>query len=339
MKNLFSRFKNRSDSNTPETPTDKTGDSPSEIAIEANNKTWMQRLRSGLSKTSKHLQTLFSGHQLSDEWYEELETALLMADVGVDASTRLLEELQKKVKENKLTDLSLVKQTLRTILIEWLSPLERSFLQQTHRPNVVMIAGVNGAGKTTSIGKLTHYCQQQKLSVLLSASDTFRAAATEQLAIWAERNQVHVISQQNGDPAAIAFDAVQAATARNIDVVFVDTAGRLPTQLHLMEELKKIQRVLGKANSDAPHETLLILDGSMGQNALAQIKAFDDALQLTGLIITKLDGTAKGGIVVALAAGIKHRPIPVYFVGLGEGIYDMQPFSAQEYANALLGDL
>jgi fused signal recognition particle receptor len=202
------------------------------------------------------------------------------------------------------------------------------------QPLVIMIAGVNGAGKTTTIGKLAKHLQAHGQSVLLAAGDTFRAAAREQLAIWGERNDVAVIAQASGDPAAVAFDAVQAARARGTDVVMVDTAGRLPTQLHLMDELKKIKRVIGKAMEGAPHEVLLVIDGNTGQNALAQVKAFDDALGLTGLVVTKLDGTAKGGV---LAAIVKNRRIPVYFIGVGEAIDDLQPFVAAEFVDALLG--
>jgi fused signal recognition particle receptor len=202
---------------------------------------------------------------------------------------------------------------------------------------VVMIAGVNGAGKTTSIGKLAYTFQQQGASVLLAAGDTFRAAAREQLMQWGARNNVTVIAQDGGDPAAVAFDAVNAGRARGAAVVMVDTAGRLPTQLHLMEELKKIRRVIGKADGNAPHEVLLVIDGNTGQNALAQIRAFDAAVNLTGLVVTKLDGTAKGGTLAAVAAGSQGvRPVPVYWIGVGEGLEDLQPFVADEFANALL---
>jgi fused signal recognition particle receptor len=198
----------------------------------------------------------------------------------------------------------------------------------------MMIAGVNGAGKTTTIGKLAKHMQVHQQSVILAAGDTFRAAAREQLMVWGQRNNITVIAQESGDPAAVAFDAVASGKARKTDVVMVDTAGRLPTQLHLMEELKKIKRVIGKGMDDAPHEVLLVIDGNTGQNALTQVKAFDDALGLTGLIITKLDGTAKGGVLAAIA---KNRPIPVYFIGVGEQIEDLQAFKASEFVEALLG--
>jgi fused signal recognition particle receptor len=214
-----------------------------------------------------------------------------------------------------------------------LQPLERALVVGQAKPTVIMVTGVNGAGKTTSIGKLTRHLADSGATVLLAAADTFRAAAREQLGVWADRNTVEIISQQGGDPAAVSFDAVAAGKARGRDVVLVDTAGRLPTQLHLMEELRKIKRVIQKADPTAPHEVLLVIDGNTGQNALAQVRAFDDALQLTGLIVTKLDGTAKGGVLAAIA---RERPIPVYFIGIGEKLEDLQTFSAREFAQALL---
>ncbi|MBV8636260.1 MAG: signal recognition particle-docking protein FtsY, partial [Burkholderiaceae bacterium] len=226
-----------------------------------------------------------------------------------------------------------VKTALRTLLIDLLTPLQKPLELGRHQPLVMMITGVNGAGKTTTIGKLAKHMQAHHQSVLLAAGDTFRAAAREQLTVWGQRNNVTVIAQESGDPAAVAFDAINSAKARNIDVVMVDTAGRLPTQLHLMEELKKIKRVVSKAMDSAPHEVLLIIDGNTGQNALTQVKAFDDALGLTGLVVTKLDGTAKGGILAAIA---RTRPLPVYFIGVGESIEDLQPFNATEFVDALL---
>jgi len=252
----------------------------------------------------------------------------------MDATQYLLDNLRRKVKEDKLLDAAAVKVALKGLLVDLLRPLEKPLELGRHEPLVMMIAGVNGAGKTTTIGKLAKHMQQHEQSVLLAAGDTFRAAAREQLMVWGQRNNVTVISQQSGDPAAVAFDAVQSGKARGVDVVMVDTAGRLPTQLHLMEELKKIKRVIGKGLEDAPHEIVLVIDGNTGQNALAQVKAFDDALELTGLVITKLDGTAKGGILAAIA---RTRPVPVYFIGVGEKLEDLQPFSADEFAEALLG--
>jgi fused signal recognition particle receptor len=304
------------------------------VTPDEQKKTWMTRLKAGLSKTSSNLTTLFVGAKIDDALYEELESALLMSDAGVDATQFVLEALKRKVKNEKLTEAAQVKTALRALLIEMLTPLQKPLVLGRHQPLVMMIAGVNGAGKTTTIGKLAKHLQAHQQSVLLAAGDTFRAAAREQLTVWGQRNNVAVISQDSGDPAAVAFDAVHSAQARNINVVMVDTAGRLPTQLHLMEELKKIKRVIGKGLPEAPHEILLVIDGNTGQNALMQVKAFDDALGLTGLVVTKLDGTAKGGVLAAIA---RARPIPVYFIGVGEQIEDLQPFSAQEFVEALLG--
>ena len=295
-------------------------------------RSWFNRLKAGLSKTSSSLTTLFVGARIDEDLYEELETALLVSDAGVEATQFLLDGLKRKVKEEKLTEAEQVKQALKSLLLDLLTPLQKPLELGRHQPMVMMIAGVNGAGKTTTIGKLAKHLQQHQQSVILAAGDTFRAAAREQLAIWGERNNVTVIAQESGDPAAVAFDAVASAKARGTNVVMVDTAGRLPTQLHLMEELKKIKRVIGKGMDGAPQEVLLIIDGNTGQNALAQVKAFDETLSLTGLIITKLDGTAKGGIIAAIA---KTRPIPVYFIGVGEQIEDLQPFNAKEFVDAL----
>ena len=295
---------------------------------------WLTRLKTGLSKTSSNLTTLFVGARIDDDLFEELESALLMADAGIDATGFLLEELKRRVKERKLTEAAQVKTALRELMIILLTPLQKPLMLGRYQPLVMMITGVNGAGKTTTIGKLAKHLQAHRQSVLLAAGDTFRAAAREQLTIWGDRNNVSVISQESGDPAAVAFDAVHSATAKGINVVMVDTAGRLPTQLHLMEELKKIKRVIAKGMATAPHEVLLVIDGNTGQNALTQVKAFDDALGLTGLVVTKLDGTAKGGVLAAIA---RSRPIPVYFIGIGEQIEDLQPFNAEEFVTALLG--
>jgi fused signal recognition particle receptor len=300
----------------------------------AQKQSWLTRLRTGLSKTSAGLTGIFVRTKIDDELYEELETALLMSDAGVEATEFLLGALHEKVRTQRLTDPQQVKSALRELIVDLLKPLQKSLMLGRAQPLVMMIAGVNGAGKTTSIGKLAKHLQRFDQSVLLAAGDTFRAAAREQLAIWGERNKVTVVSQEGGDPAAVIFDAVSAARARKIDVVMADTAGRLPTQLHLMEELRKVKRVIGKAFDGAPHEVLLVIDANTGQNALAQVKAFDDALSLTGLIVTKLDGTAKGGILAAIA---RQRPVPVYFIGVGEKVEDLQPFNAEEFADALLG--
>ncbi len=304
----------------------------------ASSGSWLGRLRRGLSRTGQSLGGLFTGVKVDETLFEELETALIMADAGVEATEKLLAELRARVKRQRIEQPEAVRAALRDILAEHLKVLEKPFVVGEAAPMVVMIAGVNGAGKTTSIGKLAHALRERQASVLLAAGDTFRAAAREQLVAWGARNGVTVIAQEGGDPAAVAFDAVNAGRARSADVVLVDTAGRLPTQLHLMEELKKIKRVIGKADAAAPHEVLLVVDGNTGQNALAQIRAFDAALGLTGLVVTKLDGTAKGGTLAAVAAGSQGvRPVPVYWIGVGEGMQDLQPFVAAEFADALLG--
>ncbi|MBV2162728.1 MAG: signal recognition particle-docking protein FtsY [Comamonas sp.] len=294
----------------------------------------MARLKAGLRKTGSSITTVFTGTRIDDALYEELEDALLMADTGVKATEALLQDLKRRVKDAKATDPAAVKGLLADALADMLQPLEKSIVIGAHQPTVIMVAGVNGAGKTTSIGKLTKFLADHDQQVLLAAADTFRAAAREQLGVWATRNTVEIVSQEGGDPAAVSFDAVTAGKARGKDVVLVDTAGRLPTQLHLMEELKKIKRVVTKADASAPHEVLLVIDGNTGQNALHQVKAFDAALGLTGLIVTKLDGTAKGGVLAAIA---QEKPIPVYFIGVGEQVQDLQTFNAREFAQALLG--
>ncbi|MCE1249260.1 MAG: signal recognition particle-docking protein FtsY, partial [Comamonadaceae bacterium] len=294
---------------------------------------WMERPKAGLRKTGSSIATVFTGTKIDDALYEELEEALLMADAGVKATEHLLQDLKRRVKEAKATEPAAVKTLLADALADLLRPLEKPLCIGAQQPTVIMVAGVNGAGKTTSIGKLTKHLADSGQSVLLAAADTFRAAAREQLGVWATRNTVEIVSQEGGDPAAVSFDAVSAGRARGKDVVLVDTAGRLPTQLHLMQELQKIKRVLTKADASAPHEVLLVIDGNTGQNALAQVRAFDDALQLTGLIVTKLDGTAKGGVLAAIA---QERPLPVYFIGVGERVQDLETFNAREFAQALL---
>ena len=312
---------------------------PPEPAV-APRARWLDRLRSGLRKTGSSIATVFTGTRIDEDLYEALEGALLMADAGVKATEYLLQDLRSRVKAAKVTEPAAVKALLADALTELLAPLERGLVVGQHKPTVIMVVGVNGAGKTTSIGKLTRHLAEAGQTVLLAAADTFRAAAREQLAVWADRNRVEIVSQQDGDPAAVSFDAVSAAKARGRDVVIADTAGRLPTQLHLMAELQKIQRVIAKADVGAPHEVLLVVDGNTGQNALAQVKAFDTALGLTGLVITKLDGTAKGGVLAAIALWGRERAagaVPVYFIGVGEQLEDLQTFSAREFAQALLG--
>ena len=298
---------------------------------------WAARLKQGLASTrnqlNRQLTGLFGGHKKIDEaLYEELETVLLSCDVGVAATTHLIDDIRLRAKRGKFTEPIELQSALREALLELLAPLAQPLDTTRQRPFVIMLAGVNGAGKTTSIGKLAKYFQAQGQSVLLAAGDTFRAAAREQLMVWGERNNVVVITQESGDAAAVVFDAVQAAKARGIDIVLADTAGRLPTQLHLMAEIRKIKKVIDKALPGAPHETLLVLDANTGQNAIAQVAAFDAALDVSGLVLTKLDGTAKGGVIAAIA---RQKPIPIRFIGVGEKLDDLRPFDAAEFVNAL----
>ena len=342
------------------------------VAAAPERQRWLDKLASGLRKTGSNISSVFTGTQIDDALYDNLESALLMADTGVKATEYLLADVKRRVAASGVTNPVAVKNILTESLSQLLKPLEQALVIGAQQPTVIMVAGVNGAGKTTSIGKLTKHLASSGASVLLAAADTFRAAAREQLAVWADRNTVEIISKEGGDPAAVAFDAVTAGKARGKDVVLVDTAGRLPTQLHLMEELKKIKRIIAKADAEqapgrpkpasapsgdsevreatsvganlAPHEILLVIDGNTGQNALAQVKAFDEALQLTGLVVTKLDGTAKGGVLAAIAlwaqerqaAGPNVRAVPVYFIGVGEQLDDLETFHAREFAQALL---
>ena len=297
---------------------------------------WRERLRAGLARTRAQwggkLKAIFASGKVDDELLESLETLLLTSDVGMEATQYLLDALKASAKRHGLDTPEAIQQALADALHELLLPLEQPLVVDERRPFIIMVAGVNGAGKTTSIGKLAKYFQSQGLSVLLAAGDTFRAAAREQLQAWGERNGVAVIAQESGDPAAVVFDAISAARARKIDIVLADTAGRLPTQLHLMEEIAKVRRVIQKAEPGGPHETLLVLDANIGQNALAQVKAFDKSIQLTGLIVTKLDGTAKGGVVAGIA---RQCPKPIRFIGVGEGIDDLRPFVARDFVEAL----
>jgi len=298
---------------------------------------WAARLKNGLARTREVLNTpvseLFTQRRVDESLFADLETALLQADCGVAATEWLITSLREKARKQKIEDGETLKKALADSITELLKPLERPLDTSRARPFTIMIAGVNGSGKTTSIGKLAKWLQSQGRSVLLAAGDTFRAAAREQLVAWGERNKVPVVAQA-GDPGAVVFDALSAAKARHVDVVIADTAGRLPTQLHLMEEIRKVKRVAAKAQADAPHEVVLVLDANTGQNALAQVRAFDQALGLTGLILTKLDGTAKGGVVCAIA---REKPVPLLFVGVGEGIDDLRPFVARDFAEALVG--
>jgi fused signal recognition particle receptor len=319
----------------PAAPPTTASASPADAAAPASP-SWRERLKAGLSKTRATLNTplgeLFSRGRIDDALLEELESTLLMADCGIDATQWLLDELKARVKRDKLEDAAQLRAVLAELMTALLQPLEQPLDVSTAQPFIVMIAGVNGAGKTTSIGKLAHHFQGEGYSVLLAAGDTFRAAAREQLVAWGERNNVTVIAQESGDPAAVVFDAINAARARNIGVIMADTAGRLPTQLHLMEEIAKVKRVIQKAEVSGPHEVILVLDANIGQNAVQQVKAFDKAIGVTGLIVTKLDGTAKGGVLAAIA---RQCPKPVRFIGVGEGVDDLQPFVAKDFVAAL----
>ena len=339
---MFSFFKKKPPATPVAAAPAAPAEAPAPVPAEAARAGWFDRLNHGLRKTGSSIATVFTGTRIDDALYEDLESALLMADAGVGATAHLLADLKRRVKEAKATDPAAVKGLLADAITDLLAPLQKPLViggaDGTASPTVIMVAGVNGAGKTTTIGKLTRHLAEADQKVLLAAADTFRAAAREQLSVWADRNQVQIVSQEGGDPAAVTFDAVSAGRARGCDVVIADTAGRLPTQLHLMEELRKIQRTIGKAQEGAPHEVLLVVDGNTGQNALAQVKAFDTALQLTGLIVTKLDGTAKGGVLAAIARweAESGRAVPVYFIGVGERVEDLQSFDAREFAQALL---
>lgn len=339
---MFSFFKSKKDSpestEKPVTTEIESEDRPEESISFAS------KLKQGLARTrqnfGRQLSGLFGGGKIDETLYEELETILLTSDVGVNATQQLLENLRKQVKRDALTDSAQLKQALKETLTGMLKPLEKPLDTTAHKPFVIMITGVNGAGKTTSIGKLAKYFQSQGQSVLLAAGDTFRAAAREQLMVWGERNNITVIApdsdpDKKSDPAAVIFDAVNSAKARGIDIVLADTAGRLTTQLHLMEEIKKVKRVIGKAMPDAPHEVLLVLDANTGQNAIMQMKAFDAALGVTGLILTKLDGTAKGGVVAAIAGQYPQNPPALRFIGVGEGLHDLRPFDAGDFVEAM----
>jgi len=303
----------------------------------APSQSWAARLKQGLAKTrnqlGNQLASIFGGGKIDAEVYEELETILLTSDVGINATQHLLDDIKSRVKRQSLDDTVQLKAALKDALSDLLSPLEQPLVTNKQQPFIIMLAGVNGAGKTTTIGKLAKLFQSEGKSVLIAAGDTFRAAAREQLQIWGERNNVHVVAQTSGDPAAVMFDAINSARAKNIDIVLADTAGRLPTQMHLMDEIAKVKRVMDKALPGAPHEVLLVLDANTGQNAVSQVKIFDDALGVTGLVLSKLDGTAKGGVIAAIA---QARPIPIRYIGIGEAIDDLRPFNANEFIDAMI---
>ncbi len=323
-------FLKKSPEPAPEQP------SATQVAAQVAVPSWRERLMAGLARTRAQLggrlKSIFSRGKVDDELLEDLEALLLTSDVGLDATQHLLNELQSRTRRDRIETPEGIQQALADVMHELLLPLEQPLDLSTYRPFIIMIAGVNGAGKTTSIGKLAKHFQQQGLSVLLAAGDTFRAAAREQLQAWGERNGVTVIAQESGDPAAVIFDAISAARARGIDVVLADTAGRLPTQLHLMEEIAKVRRVIQKADPTGPHETLLVLDANFGQNAVTQVQSFDKAIGITGLVVTKLDGTAKGGVIAAIA---RQCPKPIRYIGVGEGIDDLRPFVARDFVDAV----
>jgi fused signal recognition particle receptor len=284
------------------------------------------------TRWSKALGVLRAHPKVDEALYEELEIQLIAADVGVAATQRLIDALRAAARAKRIEDGAELEAELKAELTRMLAPLEKPMPRERPKPFVILLAGVNGAGKTTTIAKLTRLFQSEGRSVLLAAGDTFRAAAREQLAEWGRRHDVTVVSQEKGDSAAVIFDAIQAARARGIDVVMADTAGRLPTQAHLMDEIRKVKRVIAKADPTAPHETWLVLDANTGQNAVRQVKAFDEALELTGLIVTKLDGTAKGGAVAGIAM---EHPVPIRFIGIGEKPEDLRPFVAADFVDAL----
>lgn len=347
---MFSFFRKKA--GPPEAALPPVAEAPEQPPLVDPRQSWIERLRGGLRKTGSSIAQVFTGTRIDEALYDELEAALLMADTGPTATRHLLEDLKRRVRDSGATEPAAVKALLADALTDLLAPLQRPLEIGRTGCTVIMVVGVNGAGKTTSIGKLACYLAEARQKVLLAAADTFRAAAREQLAVWADRvarsktdrGSVEIVSQQGGDPAAVTFDAVMAGRSRGADVVIADTAGRLPTQLHLMEELKKVRRVIAKADDTAPHEVLLVVDGNTGQNALAQVKAFDAALGLTGVIVTKLDGTAKGGVLAAIALWAREqasehtslRPLAVYFLGVGEALEDLQAFNAREFAHALL---
>lgn len=323
---MFSLFKRK----TPApTALPEQGPSASQVAAQ----TWLGRLRSSLQRTGSSIAGVFGGKVIDDALYEELESALLMADAGMPATQAVLHALKLRVKTSGSNQPAQVKVLLTEVLTEVLLPLQGEWSLDANKPTVIMVAGVNGAGKTTTIGKLAKRLQAQGHSVMLAAGDTFRAAAVEQLQTWGERNHIHVVAQHTGaDSASVIFDGVQSAQAKGIDVLIADTAGRLHTKSNLMEELKKITRIMTKIDPDAPHEVLLVLDAGTGQNALSQAKLFNETVPLTGLVLTKLDGTAKGGVIFPLC---RQLGVPIRYIGIGEGIDDLQDFNAENFVDAL----
>lgn len=327
----------------PEPPLQPESESEPEIPVEAKRENskpgFFARIKQGLSRTSSNfaegLGNLFLGRKaIDDDLLEEIETQLLVADVGIEATTDIIENLTRQVARKQLTDAEALFQALRKQLTELLQPVEQPLIiDNAHKPFVILVVGVNGVGKTTTIGKLAKHLQGQGKKVMLAAGDTFRAAAVEQLQVWGERNQIPVIAQHSGaDSASVIYDGLQAAQARGMDVLIADTAGRLHNKNHLMDELAKVKRVMAKLDDSAPHEVLLVLDAGTGQNAVSQTQQFRESAGVTGLVLTKLDGTAKGGVIFALS---KNFGLPVRFIGVGEAIDDLQPFAAQPFIEAL----
>ena len=314
--------------------------SPENATIKETKPSWFKRLTTGLKKTRAQLgegiaSTFLGKKVIDDELFETLETTLLLADLGIETTQKILKNLTSDVARKQLNDPVSLKEGLKKQLADILMPCEQP-LSLTHEPFILLMVGVNGAGKTTSIAKIANYYKNQDKHLMLAAGDTFRAAAIEQLQVWGERNKVPVIAQHSGaDSASVIYDAIESAQAKHIDLLIADTAGRLHTQSHLMEELKKVTRVISKLDATAPHEVMLVIDATMGQNALQQAKQFHEAVGVTGITLTKLDGTAKGGIIFAIADQLK---LPIRFIGVGESIDDLEPFNADEFIDALFID-
>ncbi len=335
-RSFLQRFRRDREEVPPPTAMAAPATQEQDVEQESTRERLRDRFKRALSKTSRSLGNLFLGdREIDDELLEELETLLLMADVGIETTVEIIQDMAERVQRRELSHSRALVAALQNAMVEKLKPCEQPLVMDSqHRPYVILVVGVNGVGKTTTIGKLARRFQSQGKSVMLAAGDTFRAAAVEQLQVWGERNRVPVIAQHTGaDSASVIFDGIQSAQSRNVDILIADTAGRLHTKSNLMEELKKVKRVMAKLDETAPHEVLLVLDAGTGQNALNQMQQFQDAVDVTGVALTKLDGTAKGGIIFSLC---KRFGVPVRFVGLGEGIDDLQPFDAREYVHALL---
>jgi len=336
-KSFFDRFKRNQSSVEIQAAEETIKQAPPESTEKTATPSFMDRMRKALTRTSSGFTSLFLGAKKIDaDILEELETLLLIADVGVEVTGSIIQELTDRVSRNQLQDGAALHTALKDLLLAKLAPCEVPFnIELATGPHITLVVGVNGVGKTTTIGKIASYLKQQGKSVILAAGDTFRAAAVEQLQAWGDRNQVPVVAQHTGaDSASVIFDAIQAASSRNVDAVIADTAGRLHNKSNLMEELEKVKRVAGKLDSNAPHEVLLVLDAATGQNAVVQMAQFHQTVGVTGIALTKLDGTAKGGVIFALAEKFN---VPIRFIGVGEGQNDLQPFVASDFVDALLG--